>query len=273
MNAQVPMPNYPRGSYDPFHSGYGCNDPHHARRRHPLPYPMSAAAGPSHQLPGISTLPPGSTLPQPLSHSSHTAGSLRSPATVMPLESSLAPVMRSRFAPMNVPEHHQSRAWQPPSTFADLSSYTGGREQSMHEFGNPPHLEDHQHIAHSGRFPTTEGPRQEIRNALNFNDRYSHPLSMPANHDHPQVYFSPDFRRNPSIPGANHARTATPTATLPPIVPGPYGDEGHIRSAPSPLLQQETALDGRTAQPHRQVNGTGGNQQQHTPSRCPEPQA
>lgn len=266
------MPNYPRGSYDPFHSGYGRNDQCHDRRRYPLPYPMSEAAGPSHQLPGISTLPPGSTLPQPLSHSSHTAGSLRSPATVMPLESSLAPLMRSHFTPMNVPEHHQSRAWQPPSTFADLSSYTGGREQSMHEFGNPPHLENHQHIAHSGRFPTTEGPRQEIRNALSFNDRYPRPLSMT---DHPQVYFSPDFRRNPSIPGANHARTATPTATLPPIVPGPYEDGPHVGLASSASLQPETALGEQTAQPHQQahqVNGTRGNQQQHTPSRCPEPQ-
>jgi hypothetical protein len=80
---------------------------------------------------------------------------------------------------------------------------------------------------------------------------------MTASYDHPQVHFSPDFRRNPSIPAASHAKTA---ATLPPIVPGPYGDGGHER----------------TAQPRQQayqVNGIRDNQPQDSASRRPEPQA
>lgn len=270
------MPNHPRGPYDPFHSGYGCNDQRHVRRRYSPPHPMGAAPGPSHQLPGISTLPPGPTLPHPSAHVSHTAGSLRSPATALPLESSLPPVMRSHFTSMHIPEHHQSRAWPPSSSFADPSSGIGRQEQNMHEFGSLSHLENHQHPPNSGRFPLTEGPRQEIRNTLSLDDRYARPPLTTPSYDHTPVYSNSDFRQNPSISGANRPKTVALTAPLPPIVPGPYDDGTHIGSAPPTSLRPETALDERAAPPRQQthrLNGTIGNQQQDATSRRPGPQA
>jgi hypothetical protein len=268
------MSNYPRGSYDPFHSGYGRSDQRKITRRYPPPHPISNAAGRTRHLPGISTLPPGSTLPRPSAHSSHTAASMLYPATGFPLESSLQPVTRPHFTPISIPEHHASRAWPQSSTFVD-TSYVGRREQNSHEHANPPGLEHYQQLQTSGRFPPNEVPHQEIPGSLSHDGQYIRRLSVNPSYDHTLAYSSHDSHSNSFVPDASRPTLSAPSAILPPIGPGPYRNGTLLGPAPSTPFPSATALDEPAVQryqPPNGLNGTKGDQQQDSSSQGPRPQ-
>lgn len=275
LNTHTPLPNYPRGSYDPFQTGYSRHDQWNVRRRYSPPYAGGADAGPSRQLPGISTLPAVSILPNPSAPPNYTAAALISPAAALSLESSLPPVMRSPFSATTVPELQHTRAWPQSSPFGDKTSFGGRRQQHTHECGNPAGLEHYQHVSTSNHFPSNDGYHQESPNPISHDDRYGHRPSVSSGYDPTDAYSHPDFRQNSSVSSINRSITTAPRALLPPIVPGPYGNGTHIESALSASHHPETTLEERAAQPrlpHNRLDGTPEGQQPHTTSRRPGPQ-
>lgn len=274
------MPGNPSGSYDAVHPGHGRNVELLVKHQRFTAYGGSTSAEITRYLPGIPTLPPGSTLPQPSGHSSHASTALPSAATVFSSESGLQPASRSHFGPMTMPEHHGLSAWSHSSAMDDKSSYLERREQGTHVQGNPSSLEHYQSLPNPGRFPPNNVPHWELPSSLSHSGQYSRPQSIVSSYDHTSTQPRYDSRSDSSIAEASRSRAAIPPTILPPIEPGPYRNGMQLGPGPSAPFQPDKASEQQRAvhphpHPHQipsRPNRTTGDQQHDSPSQRPGPQ-